>query len=137
MASTRSTRAKTQAEVTPSKQGQGGKPSGSKGPVKLRSVRPGIPEKEDEKSFLMKDLVKMELEKLMDLPWAIQSEDMIWELQGQAVPDEFKGTKWNEVDIAKAFGKPKEGLKMLPRGDDRLKPFFSGKIDPRDGFGVE
>ncbi|CAM6093827.1 unnamed protein product [Calypogeia fissa] len=67
---------------------------------------------------------------------------MIRELQGQAVSDEFKGTKraytkWNEVDIAKAFGVPREGLKMLPRGDDRLKPFFSGKIDPRDGFGVE
>ncbi|CAM6084923.1 unnamed protein product [Calypogeia fissa] len=63
-------------------------------------------------------------------------------MQWQAVPEEFKDTKraypkWNEVDISKAFGLPKEGSKLLPRRDDRLKTFFTGKIDPRDGFGID
>ena len=88
----------------------------------MKSLRPVIPEDRKRKEFLQVELKKMGLDKLMELPWSMQSDKMLQELAGYPVKKEFRNSKrgkpdrWTEQDIASAFQVPAKGIPMLPRG---------------------
>lgn len=112
-------------------------------PVKMKAVRPVIPDSARERDLLGEELAKMGLRTLITLPWSMQSEDMLKECLGNPVPEPYAGTKrgkpswWKEQDIAKAFDVPCTGTRVLSRGDNRLAPFFAGQIDEKEGWSVD
>ena len=60
-------------------------------PISLKSVIPVIPRKDEEKLQLVEDLPKMGCEGLLLEPWALKSESMVQEFQGQC-SNEWEGT---------------------------------------------
>ena len=60
-------------------------------PISLKSVTPVIPGKDEKKLQLVEDLTKMECEGLLLEPWALKSESMVQEFQGQ-LSNEWEGT---------------------------------------------
>jgi hypothetical protein len=111
--------------------------------IVMKSVRPVIPTEPAEKRKLEEDLAVMRCENLMRIPWSCQNEALVREIMEGSEPVEFAKTvrarpkTWNQVDIGTAFKVPRDGDLMLPRGDNRLGPYFKGKIDTKEGWSLD
>src|SRR5450759_3710690 len=82
MKGTRKSKAKEAVrEVTPPR-GTPKKTQEYAGTIRMRTVRPVIPTDAAEKEMLMRDLAKMKVSRLAELPWSLQSEEMLRELLG-------------------------------------------------------
>src|SRR5450759_998421 len=74
------------------------------GTIRMRTVRPVVPTDAAEKEMLMRDLAKMKVSRLAELPWSLQSEEMLRELLGKPVPVSLSKTR---------RGKPFSGCTMF------------------------
>src|SRR5450759_1057744 len=140
---TRSQKAKGVAEeVTPVR---GGSKAASTAVYRFRMkpVRPVVPAIEAEKKELEADLKALGLSHLREMPWTLQSEGMLRECIGAAVPVLLEKTKrgnpdqWTARDVGKAFQTPTEGVESLTRGINRLGGYFAGTIDNKEGWSLD
>ena len=60
--------------------------------ISLRNVTPIIPENPIHLEELKQDLARMRCEGLLDRPWALKREQMVWEMLQTERPNIFDGT---------------------------------------------
>ena len=110
-------------------------------PVGLKSITPVIPRKDEEKLQLVEDLAKMGCEWLLLEPWALKSESMVQEFQGQR-SNEWEGTihrvseHWTADSSAKVYNFWKEGRMRAGRIETWVDGKFKTSINPKDGHTI-
>ncbi|CAM6093915.1 unnamed protein product [Calypogeia fissa] len=108
--------------------------------VQEKPLRPLVPLDQEEKDKLRAKLSQMGCAPLLDLPWGFMNEDFIREVATISIPSEFQGTvrglpsKWTSDFIAAALGLSNVGEGISPKSENLTKPFFTGEMDPKDGW---
>lgn len=110
--------------------------------IQIWLVKPEVPVDPAEKKLLRESLKIIGLQSLLNMAWTLKSQTMIRELLGE-LPSPFPITmrarpaQWEEELVGAAFEVPTIGLPMLSKGDNRLSAYFTGWMDPKEGWLVE
>ena len=110
--------------------------------ISLRNVTPSIPENPIHLEELKQDLARMRCEGLLDRPWALKREQLVWELLQPERPNIFDGTIRDRPQLWTAD--MWRDTYRLPRGGSGLSNWMEGhherrfmnQVDPKDGYSV-
>ena len=109
----------------------------------LRNVTPSIPEGGLERAQLEEDLKKMRCVGLLERPWGLKQEEIIWELLATERPNVFDGTiqdrpqQWTSGHWREVCGFLEGGVGLAHRTDTYVDGKFTHTVDPKDGYPVK
>ena len=110
--------------------------------ISLRNVTPSIPKNPIHLEELKQDLAWMRCEGLLDCPWALKREQMVWELLQPERPNIFDGTIRDRPELWTAglwrdtYRLQRGGSGLSNRMEGHHEGRFMHQVDPKDGYSV-
>ena len=110
--------------------------------ISLWNVTPSIPENPIHLEELKQDLARMRCEGLLDRPWTLKREQLVWELLLSERPNMFDTTVRDQpqlwtVDLwRQTYRFPRGGSGLSNRTAGHHEGWFMHQVDPKDGYSV-
>ena len=111
--------------------------------IKVKYLKPVVPDHAGEKKRLEDSLQKMGLKALMGHGWSCVNQEIMQELVGRPIPKAFQGTirgavnKWTVDSVGQAFMVPNSGKAPFTKGTSDFHLNFAGVIDDHEGFSID
>ena len=110
--------------------------------ILLRNVTPSIPENSIRLEELKYDLAMIRYEGLLERPWALKREQLVWEMVQPERPNIFDGTIRDRPQLWMAdlwrdtYNFPRGGSGLSNRMEDHYEGRFMHQVDPKEGYSV-
>ena len=101
-----------------------------------------IPENPIHFQELKQDLVQMRCAELLERPWALKREELVWEMVQPEWPNIFDGTirdrpqLWTANLWCDTYNFPRGGSGVSNRMEGHHEGCFMHQVDPKDGYSV-
>ena len=109
--------------------------------ISLKALVPVIPKIPTTRRELEEDLTRIGCGGLLNKPWNIKDEGIVWELV-EGAPNQFdhnvrcKSEKWTALVWRETYGFKLEGYGWASRTDKYIVGQFSKSVNPKDGYAV-
>ena len=110
--------------------------------ISLRNVTPSIAENPIHLEKLKHDLATMRCKGLLECPWALKREQLVWEMVQPERPNIFDGTirdrpqLWTADLWRDTYNFPRGGSGLSNRMEGHHEGRFMHQVDPKDGYSV-